>query len=253
MRSRKRPTKRPSDTPKGVRPTPVTATAERPDDPRTQWQGAFIARLDFQDGPTLPVKVIERGLRHAQHWERVVQPHIREQAGRIDAAWNWPVYFLRGIVLEKLSKRELLYLQLVAESANGALFPIGQVLLTCGFPFLGTNEECVFLWYLASAPAGALRYAGLPGQPSRLLRCLVDIGIQVSYADGQEGRMILHADPSGTPAQREALKRQYLAIGLDLVPDDHLKISTFRRNDDRYFLADATIAWEMTQQLRALR
>jgi hypothetical protein len=117
--------------------------------PVTETTGKFITRLPVANG-TGVVRIRESDHSHAKAWDANIQiPYIRPTK-RIDASWSWSTLYLRSAVLEVAARRRLAYLQLVAPTATGDEFPLGQVLISDGFPY-PTDESlpCAFLWYLA--------------------------------------------------------------------------------------------------------
>lgn len=213
--------------------------------------GKFITRLPVASGGTAVVRVRESDHSHAKAWDLNIQgPHI-SRSGRIDAGWSWSRLYRRSALLEIFARRRLAFLQLIAPNAAGDEFPLGQVLIAAGFPY-PPNESlpCAFLWYLAGTPSAALQQAGV--QPRKaVFASLVDMAIQFSLLSGYAGRICLHASPHGTDEQRAELMERYRALGLKHWTGGWL--GWFRRNDGRYFYADAATAALLSSNLDAYR
>ena len=73
-----------------------------------------------------------------------MQPHIRDaREFRFDRKWQWAALLKFHQVQETIiglagARRaaDVRLLQAFAERADGTAFPVGQVLLACGFPFI---------------------------------------------------------------------------------------------------------------------
>ena len=234
-------------------------------------RGQFVREIETKGGRRIPVLVSEAGAEGARYWHQRVQPHIingesRQGKGenegdaqgynRLDRHWNWPGLYQWTMLLERLNKRRVVLLQMNVKLADGNAFPVGQVLLSDGYPFIrNPRKPSVFLWFLAGAPQGALQEAGLPVD-LKLMRPLVDIAIQFSFMSGYEGRISLHAARSGNQEGDQKLYNQYGHIGLK----PHLgklgrfiRFVTLRQNDGRYFYTDEQKALDLSQQLDYLR
>jgi hypothetical protein len=217
--------------------------------------GGYLRFVESRSGGRTPVIVTEGTLEDARYWHQIVQPFITQATPtRLDRHWNWPRLLSWTRVLERLAGRNAVFLQLNAETTTGDAFPIGQVLLSDGYPFFPDQRQAsVFLWYLASAPPEALRAYGLH-QDLKLMRPLVDIGVQFSLQRGYAGRLTLHAAASGNRAADGELYDKYES-GVGLVPygPARWRVTLFRRNDGRYFYADEARALYLSKRLDHLR
>lgn len=214
--------------------------------------GQFIRHLDSVNGSRVRVKVVEADIEDADAWDADVQANWIAGTSRIDAAWSWRTNYLRSALVEAAVARPLAYLQIQASAPSGEAFPLGQVILVDGFPYPeDKTKRCAFLWFLAAAPSGAVKQAGIPVCRG-LLPALVDVGIQFSYICGHNGRLCLHASPKGTLGQRKELVERYEAAGLKRHPKGWF-VGLIRPNDGRYFIADERIASTMTVRLDPLR
>lgn len=218
--------------------------------------GDFIKRLGQPAGTQIAVTIVEGGLREARRWHHDVHlPFISKDPTRLDRSWNWPRKVAWTSALERASGRRSIFLQLNVPSAGGDAFPVGQILVSDGFPYFPRppSGDCVFLWYLAGAPDSALRRLGLPTD-LRLMRSLVDTAIQFSLLRGYDGRVALHAAKPGDPTVADVLPGTYkVGVGLAPYPKSHGRISPFRPNDGRYYHADERRAQNIAKVLDYLR
>ncbi len=217
--------------------------------------GHYLTRLDTRSGTQQVVKVIEGGLRQARRWHHAVHvPFIASDPARLDHRWNWPRLVVWSSILERTALRRSVFLQLNVGLANGDAFPVGQILVSDGFPYFPRPPgDCVFLWYLSAAPSSALTHHGLPAD-LRLMKPLVDTAIQFSLQRGYGGRLALHAATGGNPAADRKLYDAYKkGIGLEPYAGRSGKIGLFRTNDKRYFHADEQRALDIARRLDYLR
>ncbi len=221
----------------------------------------FISRVAGRSGGFIAVKVVDPTPATHAAWNQRVQPYVqRSREFRFDRHWNWQrllaFHRLQESLIGGASVRpacEVLALHLVAQLGNGEAFPVGQLLLAAGFPFVKDwAQPSVFIWYLAGAPPAALRAAGLPDDLA-LLRPLVDIGVQESIARGYEGRVCLHATRSWWNLRaNRALYRRYEHIGMKPLRGS-LMASLGRPNTRRYFYLDEGAALDFADRLDYLR
>ena len=144
--------------------------------------------------------------------------------------------------------------QIVVSSPTNRVVPVGQAMLVSGYPHPGRSDHAsTFVWYLTSTPASALRAMGITDR-FVVLPLLLDTAVQASRWQGLDGRVALHADSRGTPAQNEDLVKRYSACGL--IRRNQLRgllLSLFRRMDDRYFVYDGASAHACTPRWNSLR
>jgi hypothetical protein len=215
--------------------------------------GKHISKLEVKSGGFVDAIVTEGTAESALYWHQQVQaPHIAGTA-RVDRNWNWPRLMTWTSLLEKLLGRRAVFFQLNCAAATGSAFPVGQILVSDGYPFLSDHHKrCIFLWYLAGAPADALKTHGLP-TALKLMRPLVDIAIQFSVQRGYGGRLALHAASNKNAADDKALCEKY-EKGCKLIPFSAAKrLSGARKNDGRYFYAHEQRALEVSSDLDYLR
>lgn len=214
--------------------------------------GHFVRALRGASGALVPVTVAEADISDAEAWDRDIQAPWIARTDRIDAGWSWRRNYLRSALLEGAVGRELAYLQILTPAPDGNAFPLGQVLLANGYAYPPDRRlPCIFLWFLAGAPAEAVRAAGV--EPCKaVLAALVDVAVQFSYIRGFDGRVCLHASPQGTEAQKADLFERYKRAGLKVWKGGWFA-GWFRPNDGRYFVADENTAREMTLKLDVYR
>jgi len=216
--------------------------------------GTHVQNLQTLAGGLIPAIVTEGDLRDAVYWHQTIHlPFIATSPTfRLDRQWNWPTLVSWTYIIEKIMGRNTAFFQINVATPAGNALPVGQVLVSDGFPFFpGLGEPSIFLWYLAAAPLAALRYHKIP-HDFKLLRALVDVAIQFSFQRGYDGRLTLHAASGGVAAEDQNLYDKYYAIGL--IPYAlHLPIRFVRRNDGRYFYADQSCANRLSKVLDPLR
>jgi hypothetical protein len=229
--------------------------------PVTEATGRFVRFAETARKTRVPVRIAEATPATIALWDAHVQPYVRAaREFRFDRKWQWSALLKFHQVQETLvglsgARRaaDIRLLQAFAAASDGSAFPVGQVLLACGFPFIRDwDVPSVFLWYLAAAPRPALHAAGLPPD-LKLMRALVDIAAQESFFRGFDGRVGLHAARSrwNLAANRDLYNR-YRHIGLAPLPGG-LRASVGRRNDRRYFYLDPPLALDFAHRLDYLR
>lgn len=103
----------------------------------------------------------------------------------------------------------------------------------------GEARRRAFVWYLSDAPGEV--YADILNMPPvfGVAKALLDASIQAAIEAGDDGAVVLHADPNGGPR----LQQFYTKCGMVALPSGHPAISTFRglRNwiPTEYFTMDA--------------
>ena len=216
---------------------------------------AWYSRKKSANWPAGVIPTIARGdLRDAVYWHQNIHlPFIATSPTfRLDRHWNWPRLVFWTYIIEKLMGRNTAFFQINVATPSGNALPVGQLLVSDGYPFFPRlDEPSIFLWYLAAAPLTALHHHKIPAD-FKLLRVLVDIAIQFSFQRGYDGRLTLHAASSGVAAEDKNLYDKYCAIGLTPYAP-HLPIRFVRRNDGRYFYADELSASRLSAALDPLR
>jgi hypothetical protein len=217
--------------------------------------GRHLRFVELRSGGQTPVVVTEGTLEDARYWHQTVQPFVADTTGaRLDRKWHWPRLLSWTSALERMAGRNAVFFQLNAQTPTGEAFPLGQVLLSDGYPFFPDQRQAsVFLWYLASAPPSALSAYALPSD-LKLMRPLVDIGIQFSIQRGYAGRLTLHAAASGdSTADRNLCDKYEKGVGLAPYGRPAWLVSLFRPNDGRYYYADEARALYLSNRLNHLR
>ena len=183
-----------------------------------------ISRLPSRDAQGQPqdieVRVVTMTPRHVTQWHQDVQPVIdarymhagRAQTGqrvRADVGWRWKQIYRRAQLHSLVAKlpgnlEQAVALSVVIDTGETADFPIGMLTavpqLHC--TALGSTRHRAFAWYLADAPKET--YAELLQRPpvSDVAKALLDCAIQAALDLGEDGSLLLHADPNGGPRLR---------------------------------------------------
>lgn len=191
-----------------------------------------------------------------KNWDALVQPHIvAARPAAPDAKWGWSWLLRRSIGTERALGRNVSLFCLDVAGNNGKAIPLGMVMLSEGYPSLdGNNDPCVYLWYLAAAPSGALTALGANSmKPSMILEALLDVSIQRSFELGYDGRVGLHAHKSGG----DGLFVKYRDRTRMRALSNNVSISFARQlvggNDGRYFWVDPKLSQALSNSLNYLR
>jgi hypothetical protein len=122
----------------------------------------------------------------------------------------------------------------------------GLMTLVEGAVFPGSTDKCVYVWFLQSAPDAYILSKGSPLTP-RSGEALLDAALVASVGAGYDGRILLHAAPSGG----QALMDYYTNFGLKQLPSNIPVGIATKKNDGRYFVADgATATFLMNRNVR---
>lgn len=213
--------------------------------------GKFIRFLPTMANSVIDCQVVRGSLKDAQIWDALVQPLIYGSASfQPDKNWNWPRLIQRTDKVERLFGRRSAYFQ-ITTGFQGLRIPLGQILVSVGYPFLPNNDfKSVYLWFLAAPPLSFQAQFGIP--KVKIMRALVDTAVQFSLMNGFDGRVCLHAVPCpSNPTYHNELFNKYKAIGLTPVPQSHLIM--VKPNDGRYFFCDPQSRGLVTTPLDHLR
>lgn len=140
--------------------------------------------------------------------------------------------------------------QLRVADNQGNAVPVAQVILSVPYPSpADERDNCVFVWFVASAPARALKANNIQDTFS-VLAAVLDTAVQVSIGHGLGGRIALHAAAGANGQENEQLAAKYTKYGLQ----KRKKSSMFfrfphRRDDGRlfYFTAEAALDFVKNQ------
>ncbi|MTV41301.1 hypothetical protein [Duganella radicis] len=216
-------------------------------------QARFIKRLPLHEKESfLNVRVRQCDASDAHNWKRLIQPHVGP--ARPDAKWNWPWLFWQAGKSEALFKRVPSLFCIEIAGSGGKAVPLAMMMLSEGYPALdGGYTPCVYIWYAAAAPGAALKALGAPPDKlSMILEALLDTAIQRSYELGYDGRVGLHADPSG--GEQLFSKYRDKARMTPLLGNASLTVARkMKRNDGRYFWTDPKLAQSLSNSLDFLR
>lgn len=149
----------------------------------------------------------------AKQWHEKVQPlvnrHYSHDDGsskrvRADVGWRWPSYLKLVAIHNYLTRipgnaSEKGKAMCLVVSKGEQKFPIGMLSMVpklhCNIH--GIERQRAFTWYLADAPLETYeQYLGQP--PVRgVAKALLDCTIQAALDEGDDGELLLHADPRG--------------------------------------------------------
>ena len=146
-------------------------------------------------------------------------------------------------------------LQIRVEATDDVSVPVAQAILSIPYYYPDNPKlRCVFLWFLASAPASALAQFGFHTRLATL-PSVIDVAIQMSLGNVRtRGRIGLHAALGDTEAESSTLAKRYKDCGLSAVPQHPLRFFRFpfRRQDARLFYLNSSQALPSTQRHNAL-
>ncbi|WP_115534899.1 hypothetical protein [Trinickia dinghuensis] len=189
----------------------------------------------------IPVSVELAGVDDGAIWDREIRPvELHHHPGRTSFRWRRSIRYLP--LLKRLAfgpKAKTCYALSAQTSGHDEEAVLaGLVLLVEGAAFPPDKyKQCVYVWYLGSAPDAYMRSRGVELIP-RAGEVLIDAAIQASITAGFEGRIYLHAARSGG----QGLLDYYRGVGLSPlccgVPIPQVR----SRNDGRYFVADEQTA-----------
>ncbi|MNY00928.1 hypothetical protein D3C86_1334390 [compost metagenome] len=149
----------------------------------------------------------------AEQWHANVQPIVNSHYShegatnrkvRADVGWRWPTYLKLVAIHNYLTRMpgnasEKGKALCVVVSKGQQKFPIGMLSIVpklhCNIQ--GVERQRAFTWYLSDAPSEA--YEQLLGQPAvrGVAKALIDCTIQAALDEGDDGELLLHADPRG--------------------------------------------------------
>lgn len=149
----------------------------------------------------------------AKQWHETVQPIVNSHYShhgsaskkiRADVGWRWPNYlklvaihnYLTGMPGNSSERGKAIC---VVVSKGEQKFPIGMLSLVPKFHcnVQGVERQRAFTWYLSDAPLEV--YEQFLRQPAirGVAKALIDCTIQSALDEGDDGELLLHADPKG--------------------------------------------------------
>ena len=255
-------------------PDPLMAAPFKISNTATPDQKAYL------ESHAWPINPVPMRAEHARFWDEMVVPRIKRieqerlqgfregEAARADAYWqySWSTIYrvLAGIVtwsagsrptwtpsvgwvLESPTPKGIQPVAMILGLMN-TQFPRPLLPLPNGDSVPGAKIE--FLWLITTAPAELIREWGIPHDLS-LGKVVLDTAIQISYAYGLEGCLLLHADPvGGAPLTRFYSEQCKM---LNLSSSNFPKVTRTRQNDGRYYYFDSPRAGVFAQALHGLR
>ena len=175
----------------------------------------FVTKIPVANSTkVVEANIVNCSFREVVLWQRRIHnPHIAGR-DRIGANWHWPSIYWACSIAETALRRQALIFQIQVEAPSGQGVPVVQALISFPYAFPpNTNEDCVFLWFLASAPPRALETYGITDRFA-VLGPVLDTIIHMSVTYGLGGRIGLHAAKGSTATQSEDLINKYLNCGL---------------------------------------
>lgn len=152
--------------------------------------------------------------RDIRTWHRTIHDPFIERRGGIDCDWDWRRLFLGCHMSEALLGREALTFQLRVANERDEAIPVAQA--TFSYPYAwpaNPQERCVFIWLVSGAPPEALTFYLVRDRPV-VLPAVLDIAIQLSIANGLQGRIGLHAAVGASQEESDQLAKKYAGYGL---------------------------------------
>lgn len=211
----------------------------------------FIKRIEGAQGQVLDVQVHEiprpdRFTGRCRRWmELVHNPHIKGDARRADADWDWPTIaaltFFGG-----LARRPRMF-QLCLSAGD---FPIGMLALLENERWVEDHaRSAVYVWYVAGAPSAAVSQHG---GPKSVTAAVLDIAVTVALNGPPQGRVWLHAAPEGGARLLTWYAQQGLAPVAQHVRLPQPRVGS-RPNDGRYFLLAEQAAMSFSRKMEGFR
>lgn len=172
----------------------------------------------------------------AKFWDKDVRPTAK--AGRTAYRWTSIVRYYPFLARTAFGWAAQCYsLAIFTPSQNNAPILTGLMSLVEGATFPGSTDKCVYVWFLQSAPDAYILSKGAALTP-RSGEALLDAAMVASQKAGYDGRILLHADPSGG----QGLIDYYANFGLTRLPNNVPVGIATKQNDGRYFVADSATA-----------
>lgn len=175
---------------------------------------------------------------------------------RADVGWKWYDIWTLAALHSALCRRRgtgrALALCMLLDSHAQNDIPIGMLTVVPRFftDALGVRRLRTFAWYLADAPVEYFNTLGR--QPVKgIARALVDCAVQAGYDDGQDGTLLLHADPNGGQKLTDFYANR---LKMTQLPSSAPRVSTLRwANSEEHFHWDAAQASQFCTALNQLR
>lgn len=190
--------------------------------------------------------------RDALWWDARLGPKHASIAARADRLWSWSVLLPMCHLVQRAKRRYCRSLVIWARTDAGRFLRVGMSIVIEDYPYLDVRHsgDSNFVWFMSAADAQVLAADFGMSHPPALGRVLVDNAIVLSQNAGLEGRMGLHAAPTGG----EGLLVMYSRCGLMRLPASAaLPASVRRANDGRFFYADEVVAEALAAALDASR
>lgn len=163
---------------------------------------SFITRIRVANSTeTVAAEVYPCRFEDFVAWQRRIQPFIAATKG-IGSQWDWPAIFLGCHVSEQLAGRHAIAFQIRVADVQGDAVPVAQAMFSVPYPWPGdVSKDGVFVWFVASATAAALRAHGIH-QRFATLAPVLDVAVQLSLAHTSQ-RVASDCTPPREPANRK--------------------------------------------------
>ena len=197
-----------------------------------------------RDGTSVVIDVVSMesatGIASINFWHTYVQKRSINKklalSDRADRNWNWP--FLQRIlpsIIRKIELNPIAFVVLALDNSGQRFVPIGLAIGIEPFDCIRERGRVItkhgFAWFLMGIPASICAEFDLPElSPTQMV---VNLCRYFSLLDGDRGRIVLHADPSGGDRLVEFYMQK---CGLEILPkSSNIRVLFPRRNDGRYF------------------
>jgi hypothetical protein len=209
----------------------------------------FVRRAPCKSNPArrVDIRITDMRAADAAWWDRKLGPYHRLDRTRADRRWVWSALLPFCCVIQQRKQRTCRALVIWARD-GGRFIRVGMAIVIEGYPHVDVTDRSHsnFVWFISAADSDVLKYRHGVSDPPSLGRVLIDCALVSSEGAGFEGRISLHASREG--GQR--LLDFYLKRGLiRLTETAQLPVSVRRRNDGRFFYANASVANSLARAL----
>jgi hypothetical protein len=210
-----------------------------------------FARSRANPAVQVPLRITDMSAADAWWWDTNMGPHHVRKPQRADRWWTWSVLLPACHLIQLAKHRYCRPLVVWAPIDDGRFMRVAMSIQIERYPHLDIadpSDEC-FIWFISAAEPQVLTQHGMSNPPS-LGRVLLDNAMVLSFHDGLEGRIGLHAAPPGG----NDLLNLYRRCGLLQLPSSAALPGDIRRsNDGRFFYTDADTAERLCLSLDADR
>lgn len=203
----------------------------------------FVRRAPCKNSPTrrIDIRITDMRADDASWWDRKLGPYHRRDRTRADRLWVWSALLPICRVIQRRKQRTCRTLVIWARDGGRRFVRAGMAIVIEDHPHVDVTDRSHsnFVWFISAADSDVLKYRHGVSDPPSLGRVLIDCALISSEDAGFSGRISLHASRKG--GQR--LLDFYAKRGLiRLAETAQLPVSLRRRNDGRFFYANANVA-----------